>query len=104
MMNICTSIIMMIGIRSFGFAQAEKLDLRTFEGETMKKPTKYVYYKVIQGNYGYGWDDEDYHETSSDYTLTGANKLRFRENLKAYQENGGGVYRVVNRRELREQN
>lgn len=59
---------------------------------------KYTYYKVIQGNYGYGWDDEDFHETDSAYCCK--DRQLFKTNLKAYQENGGGQYRVVHRREL----
>lgn len=59
---------------------------------------KYTYYKVIQGNYGYGWDDEDFHECDSSYRPLDRNLLH--TNLKAYQENGGGCYRVVKRREL----
>lgn len=65
------------------------------------KENKYTYYKVIQGNYGYGWDDEDYHETNSNYLFKNKDaRLYFQENLKAYRENGGGAYRVVKRKEL----
>ena len=64
------------------------------------KTNKYTYYRIIQGNYGYGWDDEDFHECSSDFFPV--DWPAFKENLKAYRENGGGVYRVVKRRELNE--
>lgn len=58
----------------------------------------YNYYKVIQGNYGYGWSDEDHHETNSQFNFKNpeARKL-FKENLKAYRECGTGSHRVVNR-------
>ena len=59
---------------------------------------KYNYYKVIQGNYGYGWSDEDFHECDSSFRPLNSQLLR--ENLVAYQVNGGGDYRVVKRREL----
>lgn len=61
---------------------------------------KYNYYKVIQTNGGYGWDDDDFHETKSDFTCI--NRALFKENLKAYQENFNGGVRVINRRELKE--
>ena len=59
---------------------------------------KYTYYKVIQGNYGYGWNDEDFHETDSTYWPK--NIDLYKANLTAYRLNGGGCYRVINRREL----
>lgn len=43
---------------------------------------------TIQGNYGYGWDDE-----CSETTLREA-----KQRLKEYRENGGGTYRLVKRR------
>jgi hypothetical protein len=63
---------------------------------------KYNYYKVIQGDYGYGWSDEDFHPTDSQGNFrSGVDRATFKENLKAYHENGGGVYRVIKRRELK---
>lgn len=63
---------------------------------------KYTYYKVIQGNYGYGWDDEDFHECDSSFRPL--NRQALRVNLEAYQVYGmGGQYRVVKRRELNSQ-
>lgn len=65
------------------------------------KTKKYIYYKIIQGNYGCGWNDKDAHETLSNFTFAeSTGYFRFKENLKAYRENGGGVYRVIKRREL----
>ena len=59
----------------------------------MKKQNKYRYLVVLQGNYGYGWEDltasEDYKEIKQD--------------LKDYRENEGGKYRIINRRELNKQ-
>jgi len=48
------------------------------------RTNKYIYYKVIQGNYGHGqgWDDEDFHECDSDYIPK--NWQAFKDNLKAY--------------------
>lgn len=53
---------------------------------------KYDYYRIIQGNYGYGWDDEDAHECDSTGFIrnTEARNL-LRENLRLYRENGGGL-------------
>lgn len=63
---------------------------------------KYIYYKVIQGNYGNGWDSEDWHETNSQgFFTTPEARKNFNENLRLYRHNGGGVYRVVHIRELR---
>lgn len=43
----------------------------------------------IMANYGYGWEVE-----CSEYTYKDA-----KMNLKLYRENGGGVYKLVKRRE-----
>ncbi len=43
---------------------------------------------VIQGNYGYGWDDENTELTWPDA----------KRSIREYRENGGGSYRVVKRR------
>lgn len=65
------------------------------------RTSKYTYYKVIQGNYGQGWNDEDFHLTDSAGSFkSGFDRQRFKDNLKAYRENGGGVYRVIKRKEL----
>jgi len=58
-----------------------------------KKRNKYVYLYVLQGNYGiYGYEDltasEDYRDV--------------RRDLKDYQENEGGNYRIIKRREKNE--
>jgi hypothetical protein len=52
---------------------------------------KYLYLYVVQGNYGYGhgWEDEAASES----------RKEARTDLRAYRENGPGVYRMVKRRE-----
>lgn len=54
------------------------------------KVNKYLYLIVLQGDYGYGWEDltasESYAEVKS--------------NLKDYKINEGGNYRIIKRREL----
>lgn len=61
--------------------------------------TKYIYYRIIQTNSGYGWDDDDFHEADS----TGHPKdyQAYKENLKAYHDNFNGGIRTINRKELR---
>lgn len=66
----------------------------------MKRENKYTYYKVIQGNYGTGWNDEDFHECDSTGYMPQEARALLRENLRLYRENGGGIYRVIFRREL----
>jgi hypothetical protein len=58
----------------------------------MKKPTKYTYLHVLQGNYGYGhgWEDLTAEESYSE----------IRARLKEYRENEGGTYRLIKRRVL----
>jgi lipopolysaccharide assembly outer membrane protein LptD (OstA) len=64
-------------------------------------PKKYNYYKVIQGNYGYGWHDEDFHETNASFEFASKeDKELFKANYRAYRENCGGGYRIIKRREL----
>lgn len=43
---------------------------------------------VIQGNYGYGWEDENCEDTREDA----------RRSLREYRENGLGAYRLIVRR------
>lgn len=63
---------------------------------------KYIYYKIIQTNGGYGWDDDDFHEVKSNFTFTNIKSFKeFKENLKAYRNNFQGVIRIINRRELK---
>ena len=57
---------------------------------------KYDYLYVLQGHYGYGWEDL----TAEDSNELGAWK-RIRQTRKEYRENEGGSYRIIERRELR---
>lgn len=63
---------------------------------------KYTYYKVIQQNWGYGWDDVDFYECNSAYWINDKEtRLSFKENLRLYRtEPGQPVCRVINRKEL----
>lgn len=60
----------------------------------MKKQNKYTYLNVLQGQYGFGWEDltasESYAEVKRD--------------LKDYRSNEGGSYRIIKRRELNTNN
>ncbi len=55
---------------------------------------KYVYLSVLQGYYGYGWEDL----CQYDHSEAGWRK-ELRDDLRAYRENEGGLYRVIRRRE-----
>jgi len=58
--------------------------------KTTKKQNKYEYLFVLQGYYGYGWED-----------LTASlDKREMRSDMKAYRDNEKGVYRIIERREL----
>ncbi len=48
--------------------------------------TKLVY--VVQGNYGYGWDDENEED----------NRVDAKRSIKEYRDNGPGSYRLIRRR------
>ena len=57
-----------------------------------KKQTKYWYGYVVQGNYGYGWDDLTYENTLKEAKTT----------AKEYRENERMArHRVIQRRILR---
>jgi hypothetical protein len=53
-----------------------------------KKKPKTVLLYVVQGNYGYGWDDEC---ASEDWKEA-------RNDLQAYQDNAPGGHRIIKRR------
>ena len=57
---------------------------------------KYIYEKVIQGNYGYGWDDLCVYDTADPQQMK-----ECRDDYRAYKENEPGVtHRVIRRRVL----
>lgn len=55
-----------------------------------KKRNKYVYLYVVQGSYGFGWEDLTQSES----------RKEARANLKDYRQNQPGAYRLIFRREL----
>lgn len=61
---------------------------------------KYDYYKVIQQNWGNGWDDVDFYETDSQYFMDKGTRSAFKENLRLYRENQPVPTRVIKRREI----
>ena len=56
------------------------------------KQTKYRYVKVIQGNFGYGWEDVSQYDKQEFSTV--------KNDLKEYRASNTGVYRVIDRRRL----
>ena len=52
------------------------------------KANKYLYISVLQGNYGFGWED-----------LTAGTFKECLNDKKAYIANEGGNYRIIKRRE-----
>ena len=58
------------------------------------KTIKYTYYKVLQSNSGYGWDDEVFYDKSNKEQM---NELR--EDIKAYRAENIRT-RVIERRKL----
>ena len=78
-----------------------------------KRQRKYDYLLILQGDYGYGhgWEDltaEDKHGTVTRETRADGRvrlstpRSRIRQDLRSYEQNEGGVYRIIERRELRE--
>jgi hypothetical protein len=62
---------------------------------------KYTYYKVIQQNWGYGWDDVDFYEVNSqNFFNTKEERQAYKENLRLYRENQPVPTRVIFRKEL----
>ena len=59
---------------------------------TTAKQTKYKYVKVIQGNFGYGWEDVSEYD-KQDFSLV-------KNDLKEYRLSNTGAYRVIDRRIL----
>ena len=55
---------------------------------------KYTYYKVLQSNSGYGWDDEVLYDKSNKEQMK-----ELREDIKAYRAENIQI-RVIERREL----
>ncbi len=62
------------------------------------KTTKYIYLKVIQQNYGQGWEDVSEYETNSQGITKDSELLK--HDLKEYRLMGYPT-RVIQRKELR---
>ena len=56
------------------------------------KQNKYRYVKLIQGNFGYGWEDISEYD-KQDFSLV-------KNDLKEYRLSNTGSYRVIDRRVL----
>jgi len=56
---------------------------------------KYCYLYILQGDYGFGWEDLSAYDKAEPEA-----RRKIRNDKKAYQENEGGVYRIIQRREL----
>lgn len=60
------------------------------------KTYKYNYYKVLQANYGYGWDDIAWYDTRERDQM-----VELKRDWRSYRENEPGVpFRIIQRREL----
>ena len=55
---------------------------------------KYTYYKVLQSNSGYGWDDEVFYDKSNKEQMK-----ELKEDIKAYRAENIQI-RVIERRKL----
>ena len=56
------------------------------------KQNKYSYVKVIQGNFGYGWEDVCEYDKQEFSTV--------KNDLKEYRLSNTGAYRLIDRRTL----
>ena len=59
------------------------------------KKKKYTYWSILQGNYGYGWDDLIWYDRSKPEQIA-----EIKYDLKSYRKNQPGAYRIIRRREL----
>lgn len=57
-----------------------------------------IYIKVIQGNYGYGWDDLVCYEFTGDEANDSQMRKELRDDFKSYCENEFGyIHRIITR-------
>lgn len=59
----------------------------------MKTNPKTIEIKVLQGNYGYGWDDLNEYKADSP-----ADMHDLRDDFKAYEQNETAPHRIITRR------
>lgn len=64
------------------------------------KTRKYSYLFVLQGNYGYGHGWEDLTAEEIEPGQESKARRAIRQTRREYDENEGGTYRIVRRREL----
>lgn len=60
------------------------------------KPNKYIYYWVIQGWYGYGWEDLSFYDQKE------RKRKDVVKDLREYQLSDPSPKRIITRRELNE--
>ena len=65
------------------------------------KTRKYDYFKVIQQNYGFGFEDVSFYETDSTGYATKENRELLKHDLKEYRFASPVPTRVIFRRELK---
>lgn len=70
---------------------------------TKKRKNKYNYYVVLQGNYGYGWEDLTFYESDSTGWIPDKElRMELKADKKAYRENEPGyAHRTIFRKEKR---
>ena len=64
------------------------------------KARKYMYLYVLQGHYGFGWEDLTAEDKNSPRNEYGSAWQRIRANKMEYIANAPGMYRIIERREL----
>ena len=78
-----------------GRSKLENLPLSVTGVDENYKPTRTHEYKVIQGNYGYGWDDLTSYDTKDPEQMKA-----LKDDIKAYRDNEPNAsHRVITRRE-----
>ena len=84
-------------LRALGISPYKKSNPRKRKN---KGHTKWIQYLVLQGNYGYGWDDVAYENITDDGFLKARRAMS--QTLKEYRANERGVaFRTIKRKELR---
>lgn len=63
--------------------------------------TKYDYKKIIQGNYGHGWEDISEYEATSTGSMKKEERDLLKADLKEYKASNQGTYKVIFRKTLK---